>query len=87
MVIKRKPAGLVWNYIFTGLPVWPSYKFGFRSSVQKNSSAGEGRHEGLIPTNDVLTNGFRGFFLAWTLARILFVPRLWPPETQKALRT
>ena len=73
----------MWNYIFTGLPVWPSYKFGFRSSVQKNGPAGEGRHKGLIPTNDVLTNGFRGFFLVRTLARILFVPRLRPPEPRR----
>ena len=43
--------------IFTGLPVRPSYKFGFRSSVQKNGLPGEGRHEGLVPRNDVLTNG------------------------------
>ena len=34
----------------------------------------EGIHEGLIPRNDVLTNGFR-----FSLARILFVPRLRPP--------
>ena len=57
----------------------PSYKFGFRSSVQKNGFPGEGRHEGLVPRNDVLTNGFIGFSLARTLARILFVPRLRPP--------
>ena len=73
--------------IITGLPVRPSYKFGFRSSVSKNGLPGEGRHEGLVPRNDVLTNGFIGFSLARTLARILFVPSLRPPETQKALRT
>ena len=33
-------------WIVTGLPVWPSHKMG------------EGRHEGLVPRNDVLTNGF-----------------------------
>ena len=35
-----------------------SYKFGFRSSVQKNGLPWEGRQRGLVPTNDVLTNGF-----------------------------
>ena len=53
-----------------------SQKFGFRSSVQKNRLPGEGRHEGLVPRNDVLTNGFIGF----SLARILFVPRSPPPQ-------
>ena len=43
---------------FTGLPVRPSYKFGFRSSAAKNGLSGEGRHEDLVPRNDVLTNGF-----------------------------
>ena len=57
----------------------PSYKFGFRSSVKKNGLPGEGRHEGLVPRNDVLTNGFIGFSLARTLARKLFVTRLHPP--------
>ena len=42
--------------IITGLPVRPSNKFGFRSSVQKNGLPGEGRHEGLVLRNDVLTN-------------------------------
>ena len=66
----------------------PSYKFGFRLPVQKNGLPGEGIHEGLVPRNNVLTNGFIWFSLARTLARILFVPRLRPPwETQKALRT
>ena len=31
---------------------------GFRSSVQKNSLSGEGRHKGLVPRSDVLTSGF-----------------------------
>ena len=67
--------------IITGLPLsgLPNYKFGFRSSLQKNGPPGEGRHGGLVPRNDVLTNGFIRFSLAWTLARILFVPRLRPP--------
>ena len=60
----------------TGLLVRPSYKFGFRSSVRKNGLPGEGRHEGLVPRNDVLTNGFIGCSFARTLARLLFVPRL-----------
>ena len=48
--------------LFTGLPVRPSHKFGFRSSVSKNRHPGEGRHEGLVPRNDVLTNGFYRIF-------------------------
>ena len=59
----------------------PSQKFGFRSSVQKNRLPGEGRHEGLVPRNDVLTNGFIGF----SLARILFVPRLRPPRNPEGV--
>ena len=59
-------------------PSKPGYKFGFRSSVQKNGLPGEGRHEGLVPRNDVLTAGFIRFSLPRTLARIFFVPRLRP---------
>ena len=46
--------------IITGLPLsgLPNYKFGFRSSAQKNGPPGEGRNEGLVPRNDVLTSGF-----------------------------
>ena len=44
--------------LFNGLPVRPSHKMGFRSSAAKNGLPGEGRHEGLVPRNDVLTNGF-----------------------------
>ena len=45
--------------LITGLPVLqPSHKMGFRSSAAKNCLPGEGRHEGLVPRNDVLTNGF-----------------------------
>ena len=36
----------------------PSHKMGFRSSVSKSGLPGEERHEGLVPRNDVLTNGF-----------------------------
>ena len=36
----------------------PSHKMGFRSSAAKNGLPGEGRHEGLVPRNDVLTDGF-----------------------------
>ena len=36
------------------------------NSVLKNGLPGEGRHEGLVPRNDVLTNGFIGFSLART---------------------
>ena len=33
----------------------PSHKMGFRSSVSKSGLPGEGRHQGLVPRNDVLT--------------------------------
>ena len=46
------------NFFFELITGLPSYKFGFRSSVQKNGPPREGRHEGLVPRNDVLTNGF-----------------------------
>ena len=36
----------------------PSHKMGFRSSVSKSGLPGERRHEGLVPRNDVFTNGF-----------------------------
>ena len=36
---------------------------GFRSSVSKNGHPGEGKHEGLVRRNDVLTNGFIADFL------------------------
>ena len=66
----------------------PSHKMGFRSSAAKDGLPGEGRHEGLVPRNDILTNGFIWVSLARTLARILFVPRLCSPwKTHKALRT
>ena len=52
------------QYIVTGLPVRPSHKMGFRSSVSQSGHPGEGKHEGLVRRNDVLTNGFIGFSLA-----------------------
>ena len=42
----------------------PGHKMGFRSSVSKSDHPGEGKHEGLVRRNDVLTNGFIGFSLA-----------------------
>ena len=36
--------------------------------MQKNGPPGKGRHEGLVPRNDVLTNGFIRFSLARTQA-------------------
>ena len=57
----------------------PSHKMGFRSSVSKSGHPGEGRHEGLVPRNDVFTNGFIWVSLAQSLARILFVPCLRSP--------
>ena len=50
--------------IITGLPGKPSHKKGFRSSVSQSGHPGEGKHEGLVRRNDVLTNGFIGFSLA-----------------------
>ena len=67
------------NLIITGLPGRPIHKMGFRSSVSKSGHPGEGKHEGLVLRNDVLTNGFIGFSLARSLARILFVPCLRSP--------
>ena len=50
--------------LFTGLPGKPSHKMGFRASVSQSGHPGEGKHEGLVRRNDVLTNGFIGFSLA-----------------------
>ena len=75
-----------WHYYWAACA--PSHKMGFRSSVSKSGLPGEGRHEGLVPRNDVLTNGFIWVSLARRLTRILFVPRLRSPwKTHKALRT
>ena len=52
------------SFLVTGLPGKPSHKMGFRSSVSKSGHPGEGKHEGLVRRNDVLTNGFIGFSLA-----------------------
>ena len=54
--------------------------------MQKNGLPGEERHGGLVPRNNVLTNGFIPFFLTLTLPRIFCVPCLRPLETQKSLR-
>ena len=55
-------------HLHFGLYYWAAcagrHKFGFRSSVSKNRHPGEGRHEGMVPRNDVLTNGFIEFSLA-----------------------
>ena len=50
-----------------------------------NGLPGEGRHEGLVPRNDVLTGGFIRFSLARTLARIFFVPRLRSPRNPEGV--
>ena len=70
--VKMRTLFLLLGCPFQGTP---SYKFGFRSSVQKRSP-GKGIHEGLVPRNDVLISGFIRFSLAWTLPRIFFVPCL-----------
>ena len=51
-------------FLFTGLPGKPSHTMGFWSSVLQSGHPGEGKHEGLVRRNDVLTNGFVGFSLA-----------------------
>ena len=68
------------RFLLLGFPFQdtPSYNFGFRSSVQKNSLPGEERHWGLLPRNDVLRNCFIPFFLTLTLPRIFYVPCLRP---------
>ena len=66
--------------LFTGLPLLPSHKFGFRSSVSKNRHPGEGRHEGLVPRNDVLTNGFIAFLLHEPLHGYFMYLLFAPPE-------
>ena len=72
--------------IITGLPLsgLPNYNSVFGRLCRKTVPR-KGRHGGLVPRNDVLTNGFIRFSLAWTLARILFVPRL-RPSPQKPRR-
>ena len=60
-ISSHRPPRACCFFIITGLPVRPSHKFGFRSSVSKSGLPGEGRHEGLVPRNDVLTNGFMRF--------------------------
>ena len=65
--------------VITGLHGKPSHKMGFRLSVSQSGHPGEGKHESLVGRNDVLTNGFIGFSLACTLARILFVTCLRSP--------
>ena len=69
--------------LVTGLPVRPSYKFGF--SAFFFGLPGGRRHDGLVPRNDVLSNGFIGFSLARILARILFVPRLRTPRNPEGV--
>ena len=51
-----------------------------------NGLPGKGRHEGLVPRNDVLTGGFIRFSLARTLTRIIFlVPRLRSPRNPEGV--
>ena len=51
-----------------------------------NGLLGEGRHEGLVPRNDVLTGGFIRFSFARTLTRIIFlVPRLRYPRNPEGV--
>ena len=55
---------LLYSVFITGLPGELSHKMGFRSSVSQSGHPEEGKHEGLVRGNDVLTNGFIGFSLA-----------------------
>ena len=51
-----------------------------------NGLPGEGRHEGLVPRNDVLTVGFIRFSFARTLTRIIFlVPCLRSPRNPEGV--
>ena len=51
--------------LVTGLHGKPSHKLmAFRSSVSQSGHPGEGKYEGLVRRNNVLTNGFIGFSLA-----------------------
>ena len=60
---------------FQGCPVINSV-FG---RLCRKTVPGGGKTRGLVPRDDVLTNGFIRFSLARTLARILIVPVLRPP--------
>ena len=73
--------------IITGLPLSGHARLRFRfSSVLKNGLPGEGRYEGLVPRNDVLTGGFIRFSFARTLTRIIFlVPRLRYPRNPEGV--
>ena len=57
MNLEQRILRILREYLL-GCPANPSHKFGFRSSVQKNGLPGEGKYEGLVPRNDVLTSGF-----------------------------
>ena len=61
MLFQAKQA-LVLKAMYQSAFYWaacaPSPKMGFRSSAAKNGLPGEGRHEGLVPRNHVVTNGF-----------------------------
>ena len=62
-------------FIISGLPVRPSRKFGFRSSVSKSGLPGEGRHDGLVPKR--CSQKWFHMIFSRSLARILFVPRFY----------
>ena len=88
--VHTNPDFFFGNHIFLlCCPSSPVINSAFGRRCRKTASQGrEDTRVGLVPRNDVLTNGFIWFSLARTLARILFVLRLRPPwETQKALRT
>ena len=63
-------------FLLLGCPVINSV-FG---RLCRKTVPGGGRTRGLVPRDDVLTDGFIRFFLARTLARILIVPVLRPPQ-------
>ena len=69
-------------FFLLGFPVIKSV---FGRLCRKTVPPGEERHEGLVPRNDFLTNGFIGFSLARTLAQIRFVPRLRPPRNPEGV--
>ena len=75
---NRKDLWFSWIYYWAACA--PSHKMGVRASGSKSGLPGEGRHEGLGPRNDVLTNGFIWVSLARTLHGYFLYLVCAPPE-------
>ena len=77
--------------VFTGLPVRPSHKFGFRSSAAKNGHPEEGRHEGLVPKTmfsqmvsyDFLLHGALHEYFLYLVSAIVSAPPEKPTRKEK----